>query len=490
VIIARALAAAATAAAAAAWIVFFRAGIVLSHYDAKAHLVVARRIIDNVTPGWQQLGAVWLPLPHLINVFPAQIDLFYRTGAFASWVSIVCAGVTAYAVSRLVLRITHSILGAAVAVVLFVVNPNVLYIYATPLAEPLLLASVFLSVLWLVEWVPLNEDAVPTRLGWALFATAWTRYESWPVITAALVMALYASRRIGATWGGLLVRAWRLGVWPAAAVLLFLVISRITTGVWFVTGGFYVPDPSYQDKVMKSLIAVWWGTHELSTRSTEIVALGAALVLAGRAFLSRANAVLLVPVAIFAAGALPFYAFYEGHPFRIRYMIPLVVACALFCGLAVGILRKYPAIILAGLLVGITLIQSPPWRRDAPMLVEAQRDAPATLARRRVTVCLSPAYHGEKILASMGSLAHYIQELSAVGLNISDFVHEGTGVIWQLALETGPQPHVGWMLVEEQAEGGDALAQRIRRDPMFTRGMTRICDGGGVALYQRLPTVN
>ena len=42
------------------------------------------------------------------------------------------------------------------------------------------------------------------------------------------------------------------------------------------------------------------------------------------------------------------------------------------------------------------------------------------------------------------------------------------------------------MLVEEQSEGGDMLAQRIRRDPSFARGMQRICEGGGVALYKRL----
>jgi hypothetical protein len=40
------------------------------------------------------------------------------------------------------------------------------------------------------------------------------------------------------------------------------------------------------------------------------------------------------------------------------------------------------------------------------------------------------------------------------------------------------------MLVEEAAEGGDVLAQRIRQDPVFVRGMTRVCEGGGVALYR------
>jgi hypothetical protein len=78
-----------------------------------------------------------------------------------------------------------------------------------------------------------------------------------------------------------------------------------------------------------------------------------------------------------------------------------------------------------------------------------------------------------------------MQDLSEEGFAIADFIHEGNGVIWELALETGPAPHAGWMLAEEQSEGGDVLAQRIRRDPSFARGMRRICEGGGVALYRR-----
>ena len=36
------------------------------------------------------------------------------------------------------------------------------------------------------------------------------------------------------------------------------------------------------------------------------------------------------------------------------------------------------------------------------------------------------------------------------------------------------------------SEGGDVLAQRMRRDPAFAAGMTRVCEGGGVALYRRV----
>jgi hypothetical protein len=492
VIIARTLAAAATCAGLIAWIAFLRAGLVLSHYDAKAHLVVARRVIDNITPGWQQIGAVWLPLPHLIALLPTQIDFFYRTGVFGSLVSVACFGITAYAAARLVLAITGSWLGAATTTALIALNPNLLYLQSTPMTEPLLLAVMFLTVLWIYEWVVASEDRVPPRLQVALFAAAWTRYEAWPIICTAILAAGFASWRRHVPAGSVIGRIWNLTQWPALAVVLFLINSRITTGSWLVTDGFYIRDPSFDGLVARSVVAVWWGTHQLSTMTTELLALTAAAVVLVRGAISRSRSPILVPVSLFAAAALPFYAFVEGHPFRIRYMIPLVAACALFAGLLVGFLRRdrmsrLASAAVVSLMIGITLVQSPPWRRDAPMLLEAQWDVPASAGRRMVTACLTPAYRGEKILASMSSLAHYMQELSREGFAIADFVHEGNGIIWRLALETGPAPHAGWMLVEEQAEGGDVLAQRIRHDPAFTHDMTRVCEGGGIALYKRNP---
>jgi hypothetical protein len=292
----------------------------------------------------------------------------------------------------------------------------------------------------------------------------------------------------------------RVGVWPALAVAIFVVNSRITVGSWFVSDGFYVPDPTYAHQPLRTLLGIWWGTHQLSGYAIEVVALGAAAVVAWRSLSRRDQAPLLITLALFAAAAVPVVAFYDGHPYRIRYMIPIVAACAVFCGLAVGLIprtrrvraasegkvRAAPAAAtLAAVLVASLVIESPVWNMQAPMLLEAQWDRGGSLGRRDVTTCLTREYGGEKILASMGSRAHYKQELSGSGVALADFVNEGNGVIWNMALQTGPAPHTGWMLVEEVAEGGDMLAERVRRDPAFTRGMTRVCEGGGVALYRR-----
>jgi hypothetical protein len=478
------------AAGVAAWCFHYQAGLVLSHYDAKAHLVVARRVFDNITPGWQQVGAVWLPLPHLLNLLPTQVDFFYRTGIAASAISIASFAVCAWATARLVLAMTASAAGAIAAVALFALNPNLLYLQATPMTEPLLLGLSALVVLWLYEWVCADRDDVRPHLACALVGLVWTRYEGWAVAGAAVGAALFALWRQGTPLAIVARRAVRLVAWPLAAVVLFLVNSRITVGEWFVSGGFYVPDPTYQHRLGRTLVSLWWGTHELSGYVMEAVALATASILFVRAVMRRQDAALIVPVALLAAAALPFVAFFQGHPYRIRYMIPLVAACAALAGIGVGLLARTrlnaawswcAAIALAA----ATVVESPPWARDTPLLLEAQWDRPNSLARQRVTACLARDYRGEKIVASMGSLAHYMQELSRDGFNIADFVNEGNGVIWETALQTGPAPHAGWMLVEEMAEGGDVLAGKIRATPAFARRMTRVCEGGGVALYKR-----
>jgi hypothetical protein len=353
-----------------------------------------------------------LPLPHLLNAIPVQVDILYRTGAFASIVSIICMGILTYATARLVLLATASQTGAVVSAALLVLNPNLLYLHATPMTEPLFLAATFLALVGLVEWVRAGNERVPARLGWVLFAAMWTRYEAWPVIAAAVSAALVASRR----WSGPIApRAWRLAIWPAAAVLLFLTISRMTTGVWFVAGGFYERDPIYDGQLVKSLLAVWWGTHRLSTRIVQLAGLAGIAALVVRVVRGRGSPVDLIPVALVGVVLLPVYAFYVGHPFRMRYMIPAAAAAALFSGMAVGLLRRPASIVLGAVLVGAALLQAPPWQRDAPMLVEAQWDRPASEGRRTVTSCLTAGYRGEKILASMGSLAHNKQEKSRHG---------------------------------------------------------------------------
>jgi hypothetical protein len=471
----------------AAWF-YYQAGLTLSHYDAKAHLVVARRVIDSLTPGWQQIGAVWLPLPHLLNVFPVQVDALYRTGASAVAVSILCFGVMVYACARLILQVTGSRLAAAAGVLVVVLNPDMLYLQATPMTEPLLLALTTLGIALLARWVASGSPAHRRWAGLVVAAACLTRYEAWPLTAAALGMAVVARWRRGGTFSAALREVAVVAAYPAAAGLLFLLQSRLTVGEWFVTGGFYVPDNPDMGRPFKTIGSIWWASHHLNGYGVLILAVAGAVLTAVTSLTRRAQAPALVVLALAATAALPWYAFFVGHPFRFRYMVPLVPALAVYAGCGAGLLPSRLRRVAAAALVALVLIETRPLSATAPMVIEAQLDREHSAARRAVTAYLASHRRGTgKILASFGSLSHYVQELSREGFVIRDFVHEGNGDLWTAAVAR-PQAHVEWILVEELSEGGDVLARRGSSDRSFYEGFVRVAEGGGVALYQH--TVN
>jgi hypothetical protein len=465
--------------------VYWRAGLSLSHYDARAHLVVARRIFDSITPSWEQIGAVWLPLPHLLNALPVQIDWMYRTGASAIAISIASFALTVACLSAMVRRISGSRTGAILAATLFAFNPNVLYLQSTPMTEPLLFALSALTLLHLTEWA--MSDVVQARpaAGWTIAAACLTRYEAWPIAGAGVVFAASVKWRRGTVFTAVLHEAAKLALYAVGAVLLFMLVSFTTTGTWFVTGGFYVPDATLQGQPMAIYDAIRKGVSDLGGVRFAQLASYSILIITIVALVRRSSSALIMPVAFIAAAALPAYAYFQGHPFIIRYEMPLILGGAACIGAAVSLLR-FAAPLAAIPMLALVMVQSPLFDPDlAPMVVEAQRDRQQSLGRQVVTDCLRTQYDRTTIMASMGSLAHYLQELSHAGFDLDDFIHEGSGPLWLVALNEDPALAVGWILIEEAAEGGDMLYQRSKQSPKFLARFDRVCEGGNVALYRR-----
>jgi hypothetical protein len=269
-------------------------------------------------------------------------------------------------------------------------------------------------------------------------------------------------------------------------VLVFVGMSYASTGQWFVTGGFYVPDPTLEGQPRVVWMAIRHGLGTLASERFVVaaeVSIGVVLLVS---VISRTRASYVMALALLASLALPFFAFMSGHPFRIRYEVPLIVGSAVAVGTAVSMLR-WLAPLLAIPLIVLIQWQVHPFDDRAPMVLEAQLDRTNSMGRRAVTTCLQRSYDGSTIMASMGSLAHYMQELSNAGFALKDFVHEGSGPIWHEAYYGNPSPFVGWVLVEEVAEGGDMLFQKQKEWPGFLAAFDRVCEGGNVALYRRKP---
>jgi hypothetical protein len=262
--------------------------------------------------------------------------------------------------------------------------------------------------------------------------------------------------------------------------------SRWTTGEWVVSTGFFVAENEARGQGWLAWRQVRIGAYELSGWMLIWPAYLSAVLIAIAFVRSRARASLLIVLALAASAALPWYAYFNGHPLRVRYSLPLVFASAVFCGIGVGLLPRRVRLFAAAVLVGGVLVHDSPLNRRAPMVLEAQRDNANRTGRQAVTAYLTAHFNpsgDDVIFVSMGSLAHYIHDLSAYGYHVRNFLHEGNGDLWVVALARGPHGLAKWVLIEEKAEGGDALYQRSLNSPEFLRGYERVAEGGGVALY-------
>jgi hypothetical protein len=463
---------------------YSRLGLALAHYDARAHLVVARRILDSLTPGWQQIGAVWLPLPHVLNMLPVQVDAWYRSGASAIALSIASMAVTAWAVARFTVRTTGSVVGGAAGAALLMLNPNLLYLQSTPMTEPLLLATCLLALALTADWVEADGRHGTRAAGWAIVAACMTRYEAWPVCGALVGLAWLVLLRRGVPLRASLRRIVRLSTYPVIALVLFSANSRWTTGTWFVPSGFFVPENAALGNAALAFSQVRESVFRLSGDAWLWPACLASLLVVVAAARRRNQAPLLLVLALAAAAALPWYAFYQGHPLRIRYGLPLVAACAALTATGIGLIWRVLRIPAATAVVVWALTQSPPFTTHAPMIAEAQRDATNKVGRGNITNYLREHWDGSTIMMSMGSLAHYMHDLTELRINVRDFLQEGNEQLWVHAAARGPRGFVRWVVIEERAEGGDVLFQAASKDPRFLEGFTRVAEGGGAALYR------
>jgi hypothetical protein len=474
------------AGTAGAW--FYSAGdLAISHFDARAHLVVARRILDSLTPGWQQIGAVWLPLPHVLNMLPVQVDAWYRSGVSAIGISVMSSGVAAWALSRFIQTATGSAAGGVAGAALLLANANLLYIQSTPMTEPLLLATALLSLALTATWIDRGAHGWPWGPGLALTATCLTRYEGWLMAASAIVLTSLVLLRRGTPLAVVIRASLKLSVIPIIAIVLFTANSRWTIGSWFIPRDFFVPENDARGNAGLAWKQVIESVYLLSGPTYVWPGYAGALGVALAFVLSRRRSMSVLILALAAAAALPWYAYLQGHPVRVRYGLLLVAACAALAGTGIGLIWRPLRAVAAAALAIVVFFHASPFNRNSLLVIESRRDSANTADRQAVTAYLRTHYHGESpIMMSMGSLAHYMHDLGRAGFDIHSFLHEGNGEVWQYAV-LGPRGYVTWLVMEERAEGGDVLFHAAQRDPRYLEGFERVAEGGGIALYKATP---
>ncbi len=191
---------------------FFNDYIVI-YGDAESHLNLAKRVFDSITPGFAQLGGIWLPLPHILMLPFIHVDWLWRTGLAGSIVSGTAYVISCIYVYKLTFAVFKNKFASVFAFLVFATNPNILYLQSTPMTELPLICFFILSSYYFILFAELakkyksaektdnkEQDEEYIYLMYAAFfafCASLSRYDGWflVLIEAALIIIVYLPLR-------------------------------------------------------------------------------------------------------------------------------------------------------------------------------------------------------------------------------------------------------------------------------------------------------
>ncbi len=511
-----------------AW--FYYHGDILLYGDAVAHLNIARRLTDARNPGWDQIGTVWLPLPHLLVAPFVANDWLWRTGVGGSIPSMIAYVLGVVGIYRLV-RARASLAAASLAAAIYAVNPSMLYMQSTAMTESIFLAAIIWALVYFDDFLrglsPAGPGEVPAvsispvpawksieRCGICLAAAIFTRYDGWIIafvlgIGAVVVALCWYVRKPPA------VLARRV----ARSLICFLLLLALCPTLWLAhnyktTGhpldwlnGPYsakaiekrssrATDPPYPGKDHPMVAAQYFlkaarmNTGE-GSRQNWLILLAVAGVLISAFHLRRFAPLLLLWI------PLPFYAYSvaygsvpifvpEWWPFsyyNVRYGLELLPAIAVFAGLipwAIARLHRRSLAIAATCALWVIMLlaySSSAWCFSPR--------SPGEWGRKlMIPICYREAWvnsRGRLMLESQVAQAlsglpdnstvlmytsDYVGAIQKAGIHFDHVISESTFIAWDAA-RSAPFAGADYIV----AIDSDPVAEAVRINP---RGLTKI----------------
>jgi hypothetical protein len=516
---------------------FFEMHQTLLYGDANAHLLIARRVFDNLTPGLAQLGAIWLPLPHLLMVPLVWNDYLWRTGLAGSIVSMLSYLTAAIYIFLSARRLTNNSVASFIGTLVFILNPNILYLQSTPLSELVLMGTLAATCYYFLVWAQTDSTKYLILTAGAMFLTTLSRYDGWFVFAVVLVLIVLV---------GLVRRHPRTHI--EGNLFLFGSMGSLGIILWFIWNFLIFGDPLYFQRSpfssqaqQRSLI----NSHILYTYHNVFQAIrfylidcidtvGPVLfgvgVLAFLLFLVQrrirpetlASLIFVCPIAFYMISlytgqaalylptAVPGYAPYTIYNVRYGEVVVMPVAIFLasliaffsdsqrrpvlprFSGQRLGqIVGRY---VLPLLCLGMVVGQSVWIVSTGIITLQDGQYGLACTPTYRIVIYLAQHYNGGRILQDLYTSKVDTLEPTA-GIYFKNMIYEGSGQLWKQAL-SHPEAVVDWIIVN-RTETNDAIAKKIDlTSPAFTSHFSFVVqEESGLALYHRnglppLPTYN
>ncbi|MGA3325254.1 MAG: hypothetical protein ABSF45_12345 [Terriglobia bacterium] len=459
---------------------FYTQGLSNLYGDGLAHMEGARRIFDSITPGYEEIGSVWLPLYHLICAPLAANDFLWRTGLAGGLVSSAAFAVICYLLFRLGAEINCNLAAGLAALAGAMLCPSFLYLASTPLTEPLALLWSVLVAYALFRYSQSGSWRSLAGASAAALMGTLTRYEGWNVLPFAtlLVFLIYPY-----PWRRRFIRASFFAAVSGAGPLWWLIHNAYryknplefynglnsakdiyahqlaTTAFPYPTDGSLLLSTRYYLEDLKLVIGVW---------ALELAILG---LVAWCASLreSRRGAVavlLIVPLPFYieamAYAAIPLYVptLFPHTYYNLRYGMEMIAAVALFPSFVLSPrlgkkLRWALLIIFLALLGRQFAALTAGGARELPVVKESILNTPCRAKRQRAIIeFLREHYDGKRVLVASGKWPCVMPE---AGIYFRNTLSNLNRKYWA-KMQTEPEKWVEW-IIRGEGDAVDSLMQ-------------------------------
>jgi hypothetical protein len=467
---------------------------VLLYADAHSHLLIARRVFDSLNPGLAQLGDVWLPLSHIIMVPLAWNDFLWRTGLAGTLTSMPCYLIASIYVFLTARHLSHDSRASFIGSLVFVLNPNILYLQTTPLSEPVLFATLAAASYYLVVWTRTNllRDLVGAAI--ATFLATIARYDGWALFLALVVAIVLIDRLKHQSRAKTVADVIIFGTLGGVGIILWFCWNLVIFGspTAFVSGSYSSQSQTrtfIQRGVADDYHNLWLSLRTYLFTTAESIGpiiLGLTM-LAIVVFLLRrrltgeviASLTILVPFAFYVValylGQDVLYVPHADYPpsltfFNARFGAEMAAPAAVFVATLGGSLKRWvktAQVALAGAVVAQCIWLS--WG-GIISLQDGQIGSSCYIAHP-IVVFLAEHYDGGRLLVNLYSTN---MDLSAADIPFRSEIYEGDGAVWTRALQT-PSKYVEWII----ASPHDLVSQHINTSSaVFRSRYSLVADDG------------
>lgn len=459
----------------------FNHNTILAYGDAESHINIAKRVTAGITPGLAQLGGVWLPLPHVLMIPFVLFDPLWKTGIAGSIVGGISFAVSAVFLYKLASFLFHSRGAGVVAFLIFVTNPNLLYIQSTPLSECPLVAFFILSSYYFFRF--LYQEKNMLYLIFAAFfglCASLCRYDGWFLVGfESIILFLYylPQKKNWSRMEGKLVLFGTLAFFGISLWFLwdFLILgdafyftnspfsAKSQQQGWLARGEL----PTYNNPWLSFLYYFVTSFHNIGIWITIVALLGLLVFLLRKQKAKFFIVILMLVPFIFYWSTLymgqsiiyipdltPTY--FQWRLFNVRYGIMMIPFAALFF----AYLFSKVNFVAKSLLLIVFCAQLFIFQTGMEKVITLDDGLQGLSAQKKIDadIWMQQHYTGGYVL-----LDDYARTLSIIksDLPINKVIYVGNKIYWKESLET-PQKYATWVVIQKH----DAIWNAVYDDPV------------------------